>query len=140
MTFIRSAKVLVIDKEGNVLILRRSETHPTAAFEPDLPGGIVEEHETIEEGVIRELREETGMILHENQIIDAHEKITENFGLTHVDRDLFIVHIDSVKPDITISWEHDKYDWIPIHEVTGLEYPIQGILEDVIRQSLWKRA
>lgn len=139
MTFIRSAKVLVIDKEDNVLILRRSKTHPTAAFEPDLPGGIVEAHETLEEGVLRELREETGMILHSTDITNPHEQITENFGLVHVDRSLFIVHIDSLKPMVVLSWEHDEFSWIHIKEVKGLEYPIQGILEDIIDRSLWQK-
>jgi 8-oxo-dGTP diphosphatase len=139
MTVLRTAKILVIDKEDNILVLRRSSTHPWAAFQPDLPGGLVEDSETIEQGALRELREETGIVLDEASIINPHEKVRQHFGLINIGRDLFIIHLDELKPDITISWEHDRFDWIPVHELKGLERPVQAAYEDIIKRELWKK-
>ena len=62
MVGLRSAKAVILDANHHALILRRSGTHPHAAFEPDLPGGVIEKQETFEAGVIREILEETGIV------------------------------------------------------------------------------
>ena len=47
------AKVLIKDKENNILILRRSITHPNNPHHFDLPGGEIEENETNSDAVKR---------------------------------------------------------------------------------------
>ena len=56
-----STAVFITDKEGKLLVSKR-------AIEPvkgtlDLPGGFVDMYETAEEAVIREIKEETGLII-----------------------------------------------------------------------------
>jgi len=132
MPLLRSAKILVIDNNNNVLVLRRSETHPTAAFEPDLPGGVVEKGETTEQGAVRELLEETGILLDISNIVNPSETVKETKGPYEIERDLFVVYIDDEKPEVTLSWEHDQYSWVPIHELKGLEDPTQLAVDDII--------
>src|SRR4051812_1330627 len=47
---------VVVDEAGRVLVIQRRDN---GRWEP--PGGILERDETFEEGVIREIREETGL-------------------------------------------------------------------------------
>jgi ADP-ribose pyrophosphatase YjhB (NUDIX family) len=49
---------VVIDEDGRALVIRRRDN---ARWEP--PGGILERDETITEGLLREVREETGLIV-----------------------------------------------------------------------------
>jgi 8-oxo-dGTP diphosphatase len=49
---------VVIDEDGRALVIQRRDN---AHWEP--PGGILERDETITEGLLREVREETGLIV-----------------------------------------------------------------------------
>ena len=109
------AKALILDARGNALILRRSSTHPYYAFEPDLPGGIVEKNESHEEGLCREISEETGLQVVPGQLRLA--EITNAFGTKN--KELFIAQLDEIMPAVTISWEHDQYSWVEPRQLLG---------------------
>ena len=49
----------IVDEQGRVLVVRRSKDPAKGTF--DLPGGFCDIGETSEEGVIREVKEETGL-------------------------------------------------------------------------------
>lgn len=100
-------KVLISDLEGNVLLLRRSATHPTLAFEMDLPGGLVDPGETHDEALLREVMEETGMSLRD--MSHVYERISA-YGYLHR---LYESQLSAIKPQIDVSWEHDRYEWVP---------------------------
>lgn len=104
-------KALIHDSAGNVLILRRSETHPDLALEPDLPGGLCESGENIHEALHREIYEETNLIIDSYKIVFGR---VSKYGYLHI---LFIGKIPREKPDIAVSWEHDRYEWIPLNMV-----------------------
>ncbi len=57
------AKVLVLNDEGQLLVLRRSlnDLHRPGGY--DFPGGDIEADESIEDGVVREAHEEAGLQL-----------------------------------------------------------------------------
>jgi len=56
-----STAVFITDEEGKLLVARR--TNEPAKGTLDLPGGFVDLHETAEEAIIREIKEETGLTL-----------------------------------------------------------------------------
>ena len=109
-------KVLLIDPEDNVLVLRRSHTHPRFAFAPDLPGGEMDENEDIHRAVCREVLEETRLTVNTE---DLHLLfVTTEFA--HDEnriRHLFALRLATVKPDVTISWEHDEIWWVPLNDL-----------------------
>jgi 8-oxo-dGTP pyrophosphatase MutT (NUDIX family) len=55
------AKIVIVDNENRVLLLRRSDYHKKHAGELDLPGGHLKENESLLKGLAREVKEETGL-------------------------------------------------------------------------------
>jgi 8-oxo-dGTP pyrophosphatase MutT (NUDIX family) len=75
-------------------------------------GGHVDEHESAEEGVLRELREETGILLAETDIIRLGQSEMSDIGYVSGLRDLhyFLMFTDSeIEP--TLNHEHSEFRW-----------------------------
>ncbi|HTK39550.1 MAG TPA: NUDIX domain-containing protein [Patescibacteria group bacterium] len=117
---IRGAKALVLDAADNALILRRSKTHPYVPFSQDLPGGKVEEGETMLEGLLRELREETSIELEPDQPARVASANVENYFGKNYYLELFVVHTDR-RPSIVLDFEHDQADWISLGQINLVE-------------------
>jgi 8-oxo-dGTP pyrophosphatase MutT (NUDIX family) len=118
-----AAKALVTDAEGHVLVLRRSPTHPLWALHLDLPGGTVETNETAEEAMAREMFEEVGLQVPTSAFTFVDEIMTDGHrGL------VYTATISEVKPTISISWEHDLFDWMHIDQIMNHELPEGGDL------------
>ena len=63
----------VVVRDGQVLLVKRAR-EPLAG-QWSLPGGAVELGETLEEAVVRELREETGLTVRVLTLVEAFERI-----------------------------------------------------------------
>jgi 8-oxo-dGTP diphosphatase len=102
------AKLLMVDPADNYLLLYRSD-HPFFGTDPDLPGGMVEDGETMLEAMLREVYEEAGVVL-EGEI--AEEVYSGTKYSTYGTHDVLFVANVSERPTITISWEHSSYEWL----------------------------
>lgn len=132
----RAAKALIRRKDGRYLILTSSiwEDNPARSQKPDLPGGIIEASESIEQGLNRELQEEIGLTV-------AADKLELVFASTHIDEAeatstvflLYFIQLD--EPTITLSWEHESYDWMSAEQVKTLDIrqPYPRIFEHFAR-------
>lgn len=116
----RVAKALLLDANRDFLLLRRSEGHPLLAGFYDLPGGTVEDGEEFGQAVIREIAEETGiqMSLADLHVLYATTKLLHEQSYPTL---MYIGFISVAKPDITISWEHQSYEWAPLGRLTEVE-------------------
>lgn len=54
---------LILNEQNELLVCRRAKEPAKGTL--DLPGGFVDMHETAEEGIIREVKEETGLVVKE---------------------------------------------------------------------------
>lgn len=128
----RASSALIVDADNNLLVVRRSETHPWAAYQPDLPGGRIKKDETHPDGLAREILEETGIKL-SGQDLRKAGLLTHHdfFHINKIEHSLYGFRCKK-RPKITLSWEHNKYEWVPLHEVKGLETPIQIEFEKII--------
>ena len=113
------AKTILFDKNGKILILRRSPTHPNYAHHLDFPGGEVEEGEALAEADKREITEETGLDVDVDSIRKVYEKqVTEE--ILHV---VFAVQLKTEKPAVVLSWEHDGVEWLSRKELIARSVP-----------------
>lgn len=115
-------------RSKKVLLVRRA--HPPFQGSWALPGGFVELRETVEEAVVRELREETGLVARPAILVGVY---------SGPDR-------DPRKPTTTVAFlmtgrtrsprgQDDASDarWVDISEARGLAFDHDHILADAVR-------
>lgn len=107
--------VAVINRDKKILLLKRG---PTAPYNPNnycFPGGTVESNETLEQAAIRELYEETGIVVDNNNL----EKMVIVYpsGYKKV---IFVSKIDDA--EVRLNYEHTNYYWVDLTESTN--YPM----------------
>ncbi|MGP8159273.1 MAG: NUDIX domain-containing protein [Thermoplasmata archaeon] len=115
-------------RSGKVLLVRRGKP-PFRGFWA-FPGGFVELHETVEEALVRELREETGLSGHPVKIVGVY---------SGPDR-------DPRKPTATVAFlvggrvgkpvGHDdaaSAAWVPLHQARPMAFDHEQILADARR-------
>lgn len=87
-------------------MLRRSKTAKHRPGEWDLPGGFVGHGESSDDGVIREVFEETALV------IDKPELIVRKAGFSHEAQHEFSYYRSLViEGETVLSYEHDMYEW-----------------------------
>ena len=64
---------LIFDEDNRILLIERGG-EPLKGWW-SLPGGVLETGETLAEGVVREVKEETGLIVEPDQMIEVFERI-----------------------------------------------------------------
>jgi ADP-ribose pyrophosphatase YjhB (NUDIX family) len=106
-------KTVIRHSDGTYLILRRSDTDPHAPLEWDLPGGMLDQGETLESGAMREILEEVGDKL---AIIKFLPRFTQN-AVTEIKGEkvnyLKIIYAAlATNKDVKLSFEHDIYEWV----------------------------
>lgn len=108
------AKCLITNSEGQILLLFRSATHPRWPLEGDFPGGSVEEDEDIRQAVAREINEEIGLIIDQDDIEVVFEKIIQ----TSPKKKYLITELKfKIIPTIKLSWEHSSYKLVSLKEL-----------------------
>ena len=102
------AKLIMIDADNQYLVMIRNN-HPAFGDDVDLPGGTIEGDESALEGMIREVKEEAGVVLDQSVV----KKLYEGLGYSRhkTEYSLFVVRVEN-RPKITISWEHSGYQWV----------------------------
>jgi|5_EtaG_2_1085323.scaffolds.fasta_scaffold59592_3 8-oxo-dGTP pyrophosphatase MutT (NUDIX family) len=92
----KTAKAIITNKNGQLLLLRRSDHLEKFANELDLPGGHVQVGESLVGGLLREVLEETGL-----QVIEA--------VLVKIDAGRHFYRCKTNNFSIKLSDEHSEY-------------------------------
>ena len=129
------AKVVVVNPEGKILLLRRSETDVRRPLQWDIPGGHTDENELAEEAAVRETKEEAGIDLHARnlQLVYAvSDVVQDDLNVTWL---FYVAHLQS-EPSVTLSKEHSEHAWKTLEEVIAeVDYDRQKTAFTYIRDN-----
>lgn len=107
---------VIKNSAGEILILKRHPKSRTGANKWELPGGKLEKGEYFDEGLIREIKEETNL---DGKIGDLCTAIQKDYPQKRTVQ--LIMYIENIKGKIVISDEHVDYKWIKIEKIEELE-------------------
>lgn len=128
--------VICIDKDGNVLILKRSPAVGTYANHWCFPGGRIDPGESPESAAVRELKEETSLKAKEGDLVYFY---TLNKG----EKEISFFLLQEWSGSVQIDWESSGFLWTspseirnPLEELYGEDFlPTPPIVLDLIE--LW---
>lgn len=115
----RAAKAIFRDSDDTVLVLRRSGTHPFVPHTADIPGGTLDGDEDSISALRRELMEEIGVDITSYSTVLIGSQTVGRFG-RKIQADLYEITGFEKRPTITLSNEHDQYEWVPLSQLTHI--------------------
>ncbi|MBU3922680.1 NUDIX hydrolase [Patescibacteria group bacterium] len=111
---------IISNKNNEILILQKDGKWL-------LPGGRIEESDkTWEQALRREIKEETG--INDFKIERISEVGMSDSGNTYII--VFICKIESI-PEIKLSHEHQKYEWVSLKDIDNYEFWHKDIKERI---------
>ena len=112
---------VVIDDE-RLLLIRRG--HGPAAGEWSIPGGRVEQGETLAEAVVRELAEETGITGVCGELVGWVERLGDDYH--YVILDFRVVALDAGQP--IAGDDAAEAEWVPLRDISSRPL-VEGLAE-----------
>lgn len=119
----------ILKDDDLLLAVKRNENDDTFPGAWEFPGGHLEEGETIQEGLFRELKEELGISLDAKPIITNYtdEIKNKNDRLIHNIEIDFIINVKKEDINVTLSPEHTECKWL---------YKDSDLLDEYIKSKL----
>lgn len=109
---------VIIVRQGNILIGRRNGKNGYNTW--SMPGGHLDAGETPEETAVREVHEETGLVVANPQFIGYTNDIFPN-AQKHYLTLWMAVELTSGEPRITDSYEMGDFEWVSLAELAQRE-------------------
>ena len=129
----QSIEAWIFHPEDREILLLKVEDEKVSFWQP-ITGGI-ESGESPEEACLREIKEETGLVLHRSNLTsfgDFMVKIDENLS---IHKNLFLALTE--QKDIQISDEHVGAQWVALDKVSSqLYWPSNQATFDIIIEKL----
>jgi ADP-ribose pyrophosphatase YjhB (NUDIX family) len=115
-----------------MLVVRRAKEPAKGTL--DLPGGFVDMGETVEEGMVREIKEETGLDITNIQYLFSSPNVYvySGMGVHTLDMD-YLARVHGSVPAIKAADDAAEALWIPIAQVNPAEFGLTSIRNAVIR-------
>ena len=127
-----AAKAVIQRADNKMLIVRESGSYEEGTNEGvyDVPGGRISPEESLFEGLLREVKEESGLEIKIGKTITVHEKFQPIKGEeVHIIRIYF--HGTAQTTEVVLSEDHDTYEWIETEQIDA--YPILDDVKEVLR-------
>jgi len=110
---------LIFNEEGKILLALRGRKAKNERGKWEIPGGAVEFGETLEQAIMREVKEEMGIEIHVKQLLHVADHILEEEG-QHWVSPTFICEIISGELGINEPEKCERLDWFSIEEADQL--------------------
>lgn len=124
----------VVHYKSKILLLRESSLYEDGSKKGkwDVPGGRIEEEETLEEGLLREVTEECGLRVTKGRLLGAYDGFPVIKGeQCHVVRLYFLCESDS--DQVVLSEDHDAYAWVEKED--GEEKVLMDDIREMINEA-----
>ena len=114
-----SAKAIIVNSDGKFLILTNSymAVKPYLAYAPDFPGGTIEQGETAEQALIREVKEELGI-----DITDAPRQAVAQCGSRFAGFKVSMYMVWANVRDVNLGEEHCMFSWLTAEQMQRLPW------------------
>lgn len=114
-------KILFVNPDGKILLLKRSYFVKYARGRWDLPGGSAEKNEDPVNAATRESLEETGHSLQQKKLKLIDSVVCQRDSQT-VQRFCYSYELtQNINP--SLSFEHSKFKWMSASEITDTDLP-----------------
>ena len=126
-----AAVAVIMDEQNRLLVVRRSKEPAKGTL--DLPGGFCDCFETGEEGVRREVMEETGLEVTESQYLFSLPNMYHYSGLDIPTLDMFFLCKVASTSGATAMDDAAEVLWLPWEEVKAEDFGLKSISLGVAR-------
>lgn len=118
------AKVVVVNQDHEILLLRRSKDDERRPLQWDIPGGHTDGNEFAEEAAVRETREETGININPRSLrllSTRTQMVTPELNVN------WLFYVANANDNaVALSPEHVDYRWANLDEVLeAIDYEVQ---------------
>lgn len=123
----------IVNEKNEMLVVRRAKEPAKGTL--DLPGGFCDMYETVEEGMRRELKEETGLEVQDIQYLFSSPNVYQysGMGVHTLDMDYLVrVNSDAIAP-VRAADDVAEAIWLPISEVNPADFGLTSIRNAVSR-------
>ncbi len=120
----------IIVSDDKILLIKRKNPPYQGMYA--LPGGFVEYGETVEDAVVREIEEETGLKTSVNELISVYSK-PDRDPRGHTVSTVFSLNLDDGK--IKHGSDASEASYIPLKELPELAFDHSQIIDDYLRLS-----
>lgn len=117
--------------KGELLVVRRAKDPAKGTL--DLPGGFVDNDESGEQGIIREIREETGLEIKKVEYLFSVPNVYQYSGMNIHTLDMFYhCHVDDDAETLAADDAAECF-WVPLRNVYVERFGLRSIREAVHR-------
>lgn len=120
----QKSATIVVFYNKQILLLRRGPSAPWKPGRYCLPGGRRDKDESIINCAIRELYEETGIVVAEDDVFPVTVTYSSNYS-----KIVFVTKI--THNTVVLNWEHDRYVWVDYNKVA--QYSLVPGLSSTLR-------
>jgi 8-oxo-dGTP pyrophosphatase MutT (NUDIX family) len=108
-----SVKVIIVDEDNNVLVIDRAAHDTHRPKQGDLPGGGLDDQEDPLKGAVREVWEETGLLIEDDELLPGPVNEAPSSDGTFLNRRFFFLHmIEGPRPGVVLDPdEHSAFEW-----------------------------
>ena len=122
---------IITNDKGEILVATRSKEPAKGTL--DLPGGFCDSYETAEEGVAREILEETGLVVKETKYLFTLPNIYIYSGMELHTMDMFFMCEVEDYSRMTADDDVAKLQWIKIEELQSKDFGLRSIARSIER-------
>jgi 8-oxo-dGTP diphosphatase len=118
---ILTAVAVITREDGRILLLKRADWEKVYPGAYTFPGGKVEDNDTITETLVKEVREECGLVLNPGIILIKEKAIGRPDGSTSKSLS-FLCSVKSTENIVLEPNDFTDYKWVNLDELRELEH------------------